>query len=144
MLRKIWIKCSWRIIIAMVQSLYNIKIVISCVPPHFVVHSIYKYHANVFLCSESVINQLKTQPLLCNINAIVKEQHWKKRLKFTMTPFVKMSYSSTHLQFFNESLVLYTVENYKCVEFPIFMLWNRYNVVVLRSNSLTLVDKVLT
>ena len=39
-----------------------------------------------------------------------------------MTPFVKMSYSSTHLQSFNETLVLYTVENYKCVEFPIFML----------------------
>ena len=119
----------------MVQSSYNIEIVISCVLSHFIVHSIYKYHANVFLCSESVINQLKTQPLLCNINAIVKEQHWKKRLKFTMTPFVKMSYSSTHLQFFNESLVLYTVENYKCVEFPIFMLWNRYNVVVYLGTS---------
>ena len=107
----------------MVRSSYSIEIVISCVPPHFIVHSIYKYHANVFLCSESVINQLKTQPLLCNINAIVKEQHWKKRLKFSMTPFVKMSYSSTHLQFFNESFVLYSVETYKWVEFPIFMLW---------------------
>ena len=106
----------------MVQSLYNIEIVISCVPPHFIVHSIYKYHPNVFLCSESVINQLKTQPLLCNINAIVKEQHWKKTVKIYNDAFCENVIFIYSLTIFNESLVLYTVENYKCVGFPICML----------------------